>query len=192
LRRIGPSACLLVVLPVFLTACGVAGARSRTAPGPVTPKIAALSKAIAENPANARAWNDRGHAYAMLGDATRARADLEKSLQLQNTGFMHARVAWSYFNLGRHGDALRHWRTAAELNQFKVYSDDYTVALGHWGVGDTARAMECYARAVEREPELGRPDTLEKFIINWTVAEKAAMRGVFDLWRRAYVETPPR
>jgi hypothetical protein len=160
--------------------------------GHVTPKIAALTKRIAENPSDARAWNDRGHAYAILGDAERGRADLEKSIALQPTGYLHTRTGWSYFNLGDHRAALRHWQTAAELNQFKQYSDYYTLALGHWGVGEPVKALEFYSKAVEREPDLGKPDTLEQFILNWTEPEKSAIRRLFDLWRRAYVETPPR
>jgi tetratricopeptide (TPR) repeat protein len=184
------AATLAASLALLLSAC----AHRRPAPAApafTTPKIEALSKRIAANPGDARAWNDRGHAYAMLGEAARARADLEKSTQLRDDGGMHHRTGYSYFNLGDFPAALRHWQRAAELNKFQQYYDYYNLALGHWGVGDLRAAVGFYARAVERNEAFARRDTLLDYIAGWTEKERFAILSLFDLWRRAYVESAP-
>jgi tetratricopeptide (TPR) repeat protein len=183
-------ATLAACLALLLTACAHRQS-SPSAAAFATPKLEALSKRIAANPGDARAWNDRGHAYAMLGEAALARRDLEKSTQLRDDGGTHHRTGYSYFNLGDFTAALQHWQKAAELNEFQQYYDYYNLALGHWGVGDVRTAVGFYAKAVERNEAFARRDTLMDYIAGWTEKERFAILSLFDLWRRAYVETPP-
>src|SRR3954470_7196676 len=112
------------------------GAGCAHQPAFTTPKLEILNQQIRSNTNNAQAFSNRGYTLALLGQRESARADLRKAVALKNTAPMHNGAGFSYFNLGDYADALREWRTAAEMSQSGAHYDYYSLALGYWGVGD--------------------------------------------------------
>lgn len=99
---------------------------------------------------------------------------------------MHNGAGWSYFNMGDYDDALREWKTAAEMSQNRAHYDYYSLALGYWGVGDMKGALENYQLAVEREPRFGEAKSLNERTIEWTPLERRAMREIYTLWSKTW------
>jgi tetratricopeptide (TPR) repeat protein len=151
-----------------------------------TPKLDNLNKQILANPENAQAYSNRGYTLAMLGQKQAARADLRRAVTLKNTGPMHNGAGWAYFNLGDYDTALREWQTAAELSQYKAHYDYYSLALGYWGVGNTQKALENFALAVEREPKFGNSKTLDERTAEWTPKERLVIKQMYALWTRTW------
>jgi tetratricopeptide (TPR) repeat protein len=156
---------------------------------PDTPRIAELTTMIQQQPANSSAWEERGHAYALLGQRDRALADLNKAVSLApNDDRLLRHTGWTLFNLREFKSALQFWLRAAQISGGQNGPDNYTVALGYWGMQDLTRAAAYYNRAVAVEKSFGRWKTLEQRVDFWTDFERHAIYEVFDAWRRGYKE----
>lgn len=185
---------LIGILAVFQAGCASSPHKSTaavpTASSKVeafsSPKLDNLNEQITRNPNNAQAYSNRGYLLALLGRKEQARADLKKTLELKNTAPMHNGAGWSYFNMGDYDDALREWKTAAEMSQNRAHYDYYSLALGYWGVGDMKGALENYQLAVEREPRFGEAKSLNERTIEWTPLERRAMREIYTLWSKTW------
>jgi len=156
------------------------------APEFVSPKLEILNDQVKHNPADAQAYSNRGYLLALLGRKEEARADLRKTVELKNTAPLHNGAGWSYFNLEDYADALREWKTAADMSQRRAHYDYYSLALGYWGVGDMKQAMENFQLAVEREPRFGEAKTLNDRTAEWTPLERRAIREIYTLWSKTW------
>jgi tetratricopeptide (TPR) repeat protein len=151
-----------------------------------TPKLAILNKQIALNTNDAQAYSNRGYTLALLGRKAEARADLQRAVALKDTGPMHNRVGWAYFNMRNFADALREFELAAKQSNFRAHYDLYSLVLGYWGVGDTKRALENYQLAVERDPRFGEYKSMNERTIEWTPLERLAMHETYILWSKTW------
>lgn len=151
-----------------------------------TPKLEILNQQIKNNATDAQALSNRGYALSLLRRQTEARADLRKAVALKDTGPMHNRVGWAYFNLGDYAESRREMETAARLSNSKAHYDYYSLVLGYWGVRDMKRALENYQLAVERDPRFGEFKTLNERTSEWTPIERRAMHEVYILWSKVY------
>ena len=154
-----------------------------------TPRLRQLNATLKASPTNSWEIANRGHVYAILGDRYHAYADLTRASRIGGSGDLHSRIGWSYFNLGDITAAIREWQTAAALNKFAHDYDYYALAIGYWAAGNYQRAMEYYDRLVKAYPSFSALSSLEYRITHWTVKEKTAVRSVFVLWQRAYIES---
>lgn len=156
--------------------------------GPVdrTPKLEILNQQIATNAEDAQAFANRGYTLALLGRKDEARADLKKVVALKDTGPMHNRVGWAYFNLGDYADAVRAFETAVKFSNYRSHYDYYSLVLGYWGTGETKKALENYQLAVERDPRFGEYKTLAERTAEWTPLEQRAIHEIYVLWSKAW------
>lgn len=144
---------------------------------------------IQQQPMDPWAWEERGHAYGLLGQRDRSLADLNKAVSLApNDDRLLRHTGWTLFNLREFKSALQFWLRASEISGGKNGKDHYTVALGYWGVENLTTAAAYYDRAVAAEHSFGSWKTLEKRVSFWTDFEKHAIYEVFDAWRRGYKE----
>lgn len=176
--------CLLVCLLMVILSAGCA--HKPLAAIRSTPKLDILDQQIKNNPKDAQSFSNRGYALALLGRRAEARADLRMAVTLKDTGPMHNRVGWAYFNLGDYAQAVHEFETAARMSDHKAHYDYYSLVLGYWGVGDTQRALENYQKAVERDPRFGENKTLNERSMEWTPLERRAMHETYVLWSKVY------
>ncbi|MEQ1851551.1 MAG: tetratricopeptide repeat protein [Chthoniobacteraceae bacterium] len=174
---------LLVALCLCLFACVV---RAELGTVGTTPKLENLNTQIVANASDAQAYSNRGYTLALLGRKEEARADIKKSVSLKDTGPMHNRAGWAYFNLGDYAEAVREFETAVKMSGFKSHYDYYSLVLGYWGVGKTKEALENYQLAVERDPRFGEYKTLAERTAEWTPLERRAIHEVYVLWSKAW------
>ncbi len=153
---------------------------------PTSPKLEILNAQIRADAENSQAWLNRGYTLALLGRKAEARADLHKAVSLKDTGPMHNRLGWAYFNLGDFAEAAREFETAAKLSGSRATYDYYSLVLGYWGIGDTKRALENYQLAVERDPRFGEYKTLAERTGEWTPIEQRAIHETYVLWSKAW------
>ncbi|MBL9179952.1 MAG: tetratricopeptide repeat protein [Verrucomicrobiaceae bacterium] len=151
-----------------------------------TPRLDNLNKQIERNAADAKARSNRGYVLALLGRKEEARADLKKAVELQNDAPMHNRAGWAYFNMGDYADALREFEASSKLSDFGAHYDYYSFVLACWGTGDKKRALENYAKAVEKDPRLGEYKSLNERTAEWTPLERQAMHETYVLWSKAW------
>jgi tetratricopeptide (TPR) repeat protein len=155
-------------------------------PVAMTPKLENLNKQIAANPDDAQAYANRGYTLALLGRKDEARADIRKSVTLKDTGPMHNRAGWAYFNLGDYAEAVREFELAAKMSGHRSHYDYYSLVLGYWGAGRTKEALENYQLAVERDPRFGEYKTLAERTAEWTPIERRAIHEIYVLWSKAW------
>lgn len=170
----------------ILLCVSASAVHAEPAPVEMTPKLENLNKQIAANAGDAQAYSNRGYTLALLGRKEEARADIRKAVALKDTGPMHNRAGWAYFNLGDYADAVREFETAVKMSGFKSHYDYYSLVLGYWGVGRTREALENYQLAVERDPRFGEYKTLAERIAEWTPLERRAIHEVYVLWSKAW------
>lgn len=151
-----------------------------------TPKLDILNKQIERNANDAKARSNRGYVLALLGRKEEARADLKKAVELQDDAPMHNRAGWAYFNMGAYADAVREFEISSRLSNFGAHYDYYSFVLGYWGTKDTQRALENYAKAVEKDPRLGEYKSLNERTAEWTPLERQAMHETYVLWSKAW------
>ncbi len=182
-----------MIHPRFASVCfaliaSMSGAADKSAPSPVqtTPKLEILNQQIKANPEDAKARSNRGYTLALLGRKEEARADLQKAVALSDKAPMRNRAGWAYFNMGDYADAVREFETAAKLSNHQAHYDHYSLVLGYWGTGETARALEHYDLAVKRDPRLGENKTLHERTLEWTPLEQRAMHETYVLWSKAW------
>ena len=170
-----------------LSLCLVASAfAAELQPVDMTPKLENLNKQIAANAEDSQAYANRGYTLALLGRKEEARADIKKSVALKDTGPMHNRAGWAYFNLGDYAEAVREFEAAVKMSGFKSHYDYYSLVLGYWGTGKTKEAMENYQLAVERDPRFGEYKTLAERTAEWTPLERRAIHEIYVLWSKAW------
>jgi tetratricopeptide (TPR) repeat protein len=176
--------CLFVGMTGILAGC----AAPKVPPNQAlrTPKIENLNQQLKLNPSDAQALSNRGYVFALLGQKDAARADLQKAVALKDTGPMHNRAGWAYFNMGDYADAVREFEKAAALSNHKAHYDYYSLVLGYWGLGETKKALENYQQAVERDPRFGDVKTLNERIADWTALERRAIGETYVLWSKAW------
>lgn len=167
---------------LLLTGC----AHVHPVPLTSTPKLDVLNQQIQANPENSQAYSNRGYTLALLGNKEAARADLRKAVTITNTGPMHNRVGWAYFNLGDYAESLREWETAAKMSNNRAHYDYYSLALGYWGTKNFKRALENYQLAVEREPRFGEAKALNDRTAEWTPRERRAIQQLYILWSKTW------
>jgi tetratricopeptide (TPR) repeat protein len=179
--RMNPSR--LFALSLWLMASVV-----RAEPGQVetTPKLENLNKQIAANAEDSQAYSNRGYTLALLGRKDEARADIQKSVALKDSGPMHNRAGWAYFNLGDYAEAVREFELAVKMSGSKSHYDFYSLLLGYWGAGRTKEALENYQLAVERDPRFGEYKTLAERTAEWTPLERRAIHEIYVLWSKAW------
>ena len=97
--------------------------RAEPVPVETTPKLENLNKQIAANAEDSQAYSNRGYTLALLGRKEEARADIKKSVALKDTGPMHNRAGWAYFNLGDNAEAVREFEVAVKMSGFKSHYD---------------------------------------------------------------------
>ncbi len=171
----------------ILCLCLIAGAvRAEPAPVETTPKLENLNKQIVANAEDAQAFANRGYTLALLGRKAEARADIQKSVALKDTGPMHNRAGWAYFNLGDYADSVREFEAAVKFSSYKAHYDYYSLVLGYWGIGKTKGALENYQLAVERDPRFGEYKTLNERTAEWTLPERRAIHEAYVLWSKAW------
>jgi len=173
LRFVGLCLCLIVIA-------------ARAEPVAMTPKLENLNKQIAANAEDAQAYANRGYTLALLGRKAEARGDIEKSVALKDTGPMHNRAGWAYFNMGEYADAVREFEVAVKFSNSKAHYDFYSLVLGYWGLGKTKEALENYQLAVERDPRFGEFKTLDERTAEWTPLERRAMHETYVLWSKTW------
>ena len=156
------------------------------APSFTSPKLEILNQQVLANTNNAQAYSNRGYALALLGQREAARADIRKALSLKSTAPLHNSAGFAYFNLGDFADALREWRTAADMSQRRTHYDYYSLALGYWAVGDLKQSLENYQLAVEREPKFGDVKLLNERTAEWTPRERDAIHKIYALWSKTW------
>ena len=170
-----------LLLPLLTLLAGCAHSPSFT-----SPKLEILNQQVQANTNNAQAYSNRGYTLALLGQREAARADLRQALALKSTAPLHNSAGFAYFNLGDYADALREWRTAADLSQRRAHYDYYSLALGFWAVGDLKQALENYQLAVEREPRFGEIKALNERTAEWTPREREAIQAIYALWSKTW------
>jgi len=151
-----------------------------------SPKLEVLNKQILANAEDAQAYANRGYTLALLGRKAEARVDIQKSVTLKDTGPMHNRAGWAYFNLGDYADAVREFEASAKISKLGAHYDYYSLVLGYWGVGKTRQALENYQLAVERDPRFGESKTLNERTAEWTPIERRAIHEIYVLWSKAW------
>lgn len=166
---------LVLILPAFAAE-----------PVSTTPKLEILNKQIKQHADSAKAYSNRGYVLALLGRKEEARADLKKAVELQDDAPMRNRAGWAYFNMGDYADAVREFEASAKLSGHGAHYDYYSLVLGYWGTGDTKRALENYAKAVEKDPRLGEYKSLNERTAEWTPLERQAMHETYVLWSKAW------
>jgi tetratricopeptide (TPR) repeat protein len=177
--------CLIFVFGVLLCGCATTTRVSQTEVF-TTPKLDVLNKQIERNPEDAQTYSNRGYTLALLGRKAEARADLQKTIALKNNGPMHNRVGWAYFNMGDYEQALKEFEEGARLSESRAHYDYYSLVLGYWGTGQTKKAIENYALAVERDPRFGEFKTLNERTAEWTPLERRAMHETYVLWSKTW------
>ena len=160
--------------------------RAEPVPVETTPKLENLNQQIAANAGDSQAYSNRGYTLALLGRKDEARADIRKSVALKDTGPMHNRAGWAYFNLGDYAEAVREFEVAVKMSGFKSHYDYYSLVLGYWGAGRTKEALENYQLAVERDPRFGEYKTLAERTAEWTPLERRAIHEIYVLWSKAW------
>lgn len=155
-------------------------------PVSTTPKLEILNKQIEQHADSAKAYSNRGYVLALLGRKEEARADLKKAVELQDDAPMRNRAGWAYFNMGDYADAVREFEASAKLSDHGAHYDYYSLVLGYWSTGDTKRALENYAKAVEKDPRLGEYKSLNERTAEWTPLERQAMHETYVLWSKAW------
>ena len=78
--------------------------------------VDAYTKAIELNPKFAEAYNDRGVAYADLGNPTRAIKDYNKAIQLNPHALPYNNRGVTYSKLGNYQQAINDFNKAIELD----------------------------------------------------------------------------
>ena len=151
-----------------------------------TPKLENLNTQIAANAEDTQALSNRAYVLALLGRKDEARADLKKVVTLKDSGPMHNRAGWAYFNLGDYADAEREFETAVKFSKHQAHYDYYSLVLGYWGTGKTKKALENYQLAVERDPRFGEYKTLNERTLEWTPIERRAIHEVYVLWSKTW------
>jgi tetratricopeptide (TPR) repeat protein len=151
-----------------------------------TPKLENLNTQIKTNAEDVQALSNRAYVLALLGRKEEARADLKKMVTLKDSGPMHNRAGWTYFNLGDYADAEREFETAVKFSKHQSHYDYYSLVLGYWGTGKTKKALENYQLAVERDPRFGEYKTLNERTLEWTPLERKAIHEVYVLWSKAW------
>jgi tetratricopeptide (TPR) repeat protein len=174
---------LLTFLCVSLLAASV---RSEAEVVDTTPKLENLNAQVAANAEDAQALSNRAYVLALLGRKEEARADLKKLIALKDSGPMHNRAGWAYFNLGDYADAEREFETAVKFSKMQAHYDYYSLVLGYWGTGKTKKALENYQLAVERDPRFGEYKTLNERTLEWTPLERRAIHEVYVLWSKTW------
>ena len=170
-----------------LSLCLVASAfAAELQPVEMTPKLENLNQQIKANAEDSQAYANRGYTLALLGRKDEARADIKKSVALKDTGPMHNRAGWAYFNLGDYAEAVREFEAAVKMSGFKSHYDYYSLVLGYWGTRKTKEAMENYQLAVERDPRFGEYKTLAERTAEWTPIERRAIHEIYVLWSKAW------
>lgn len=165
----------------------ILGAGCAHSPSFTSPKLEILNQQVQLNPENAQAYSNRGYARAVLGQRDGARADLRKALALKkDSAPLRNSAGFAYFNLGDYRDALREWRTAADMSQRRARYDYYSLALGYWGVGDPKQALENFQLAVERDPRFGEFKTLDERTAEWTPRERHAIHEIYVQWSKGW------
>ena len=177
---------LLWVLTALAHATFVLGQQKGPAPVDTTPKLETLNEQIKRNPSDAQAYSNRGYVLALLGRKEEARADLRKTVELKDSGPMHNRVGWAYFNMGDYTEAVKEFEQAAEMSNHKAHYDYYSLVLGYWGTNDSKKAMENYQLAVERDPRFGEFKTLNERTAEWTPLERRAIHEIYVLWSKTW------
>ena len=112
---------------------------------------------------------------------------MRKALALKkDSAPLHNSAGFAYFNLGDYRDALREWKTAADMSQRRARYDYYSLALGYWGVGDQKQALENFQLAVERDPRFGEFKTLDERTAEWSASERRAIHEIYVQWSKAW------
>lgn len=179
-------ACVAVILSVAPVALAADPAVTAATTVKTTPKLEILNKQIQENAENAQAYSNRGYVLALLGRKEEARADLKKALELKQDARMRNRVGWALFNLGDYAEAVAQFEESSKLSGFQAHYDYYSLVLGHWGTGDTRKALENYQAAVEKDPRFGDFKTLHERTLEWTPLEQRAIHEIYVLWSKTW------
>src|SRR5438552_2025386 len=116
---------LALTLPTSLLAQNQA-----PAPNADTPRIRELTQRIAAAPNDAWLVEERGHAYALLGQEALALADLNQAAALapQDERMMR-HIGWTLFNLREYPNALQFWLRSGAIAGYTQSWHNYTVAL---------------------------------------------------------------
>ncbi len=128
-----------------------------------TPRLRELTRKISTAPSDAWAWEERAHAYALLGEKALALEDLKQaSARSPENEQLLRGIGWTLFNMQEYPRALQFWLRSGEISGYRESWHNYTVALGYWGVRDLATAAYYYDRAVAQEKGFGTWATLQK------------------------------
>ncbi len=176
-------------LPLLTILCAsliTASAQNQKDVVDTTPKLENLNAQIVANADDAQALSNRAYVLALLGRKDEARADLKKVVTLKDSGPMHNRAGWAYFNLGDYADAEREFETAVKFSKGQAHYDYYSLVLGYWGTGKTKKALENYQLAVERDPRFGEYKTLNERTLEWTPIERRAIHEIYVLWSKTW------
>lgn len=131
----------------------IANAKAKIALGDFKGAIADLSKAIALDPTNPRAWIGRAEAYNRLKQYDLARADALQALKLDpNSSAAYEQLAFADYKLGHLKDALAEINHALQLNPNDATA--YWIrALIEAKMGDMAAALRDLETAANLNPK---------------------------------------
>jgi len=116
-------------------------------------KVEYYSEAIRLNPEISYAYNNRGAAYAVLGDSEAAIEDYDEAIRLDpNYAAAHCNRGLAHRDLGDFTAAIRDYTEALRLDpEFSTaYSDR---GNAHRKLGDTTAAFKDYDEALRLDPE---------------------------------------
>lgn len=111
-----------------------------------------LSMAIALNPTNAAAYNNRGVAYRRQGDLTKAIADYDRAIALDPNAVAHNNRGAAYAERGDLTMAIADHSRALQLNPTDVWTSVRRAEI-YRRMGEHDRALTDFDQAIKLHPE---------------------------------------
>lgn len=126
-------------------------------------KIAALEKAVEDNPRSGKAYLELGAALYTDGNIRRAYLVFIDAIEYDSSGVARYNVGMMLRDLGEYNDALKCLRIATELNP---NDSDFHVGYGLnlYETGQTVAAINAFKTAVQITPRLKKHKILEMFL----------------------------
>ena len=149
---------------------------------------AAIEASLRKNPKNSAALTHRAYYFNDMGDTQRALRDFDAALAASTAGSAQARHVywsrgWARYDTGDVDGALQDWQEAGRLHGGTPHWLPYTLALGHWIIGDREAALRWFDIAVASDPVLATDDGLREKIRNWDERQQVNMLALHDAWK---------
>lgn len=137
--------------------------RSPVANSEAAPAIAALEKAVEENPRSGLAYLDLGAALYNAGHIRSAYLVFVKAIEHDTSGTAYHNVGMMLREIGEYKYAVECLRKASKLNPKDAdFYAGYGCAL--YETGRPAEAIDAFKKAIEVTPRIRKPQLLELFL----------------------------